>query len=82
MYVLVQLRNRLRLVPLSFSPLCTIQIKENLAEQNGCTTSWGQEAREMSAFHPQNFTWPSFPQGFFTVMFEKLSKIGATRSPT
>ena len=57
MYALVQLRNtgRLRLVPLSFSPLCTIQIKENLAEQIGYTTSWRQEAREMSAFHPQNF---------------------------
>ena len=43
-------------------------------------TSWGQEAREMSAIHPQDFKWPFFPQGFFAVMFERLSNRGATRS--
>ena len=55
-------------------------MKENLAKQNDHMTSWWQEAREMSAIHPQDFKWPFFPQGFFAVMFERLSKRGATRS--
>ena len=59
MYVLVQLRNRLRVVSLSLSPLCVIQ-KKTLQNKMA-----GIEAREMRAFHSQNFTWPSFPQGFF-----------------
>ena len=54
--------------------------KETLAEENGRTTSWGQEAHDRNAFHVQDFTWPSFPQGFFTVMFDSFSKRGATHS--
>ena len=43
--------------------------KETLAEENGRTTSWGQEAHDRKAFHTQDFTWPSFPQGFFLQFF-------------
>lgn len=56
-YVVVQLRNKLRVVPLSLISLCMTRKETSQQQQkkDGYTTSWGQEAREMSAFQPYDF---------------------------
>ena len=61
MHVFVQLRNRLRVVPLSRDA------KENIPGKNGHPTYWEQEASERNAFHPQDNRFHVaifFSQGF------------------
>lgn len=60
-YVVVQLRNKLRVVPLSLSSLCmtrkeTVQKKEiNKVKRWPHDILEASQAREMSAFQPENF---------------------------
>ena len=73
MYVLVQLRNRLRVVPLSLSPLCVMR-KKTLQKKNGRTASWEQGARERSAFHSKDFTQPFYLRVFLKSCLTDLVK--------
>lgn len=61
-YVVVQLGNKLRVVPLSLSSLCMTRIKETVQKKEiNKVKRWphdileASQAREMSAFQPENF---------------------------
>ena len=79
MYVLVQLRNRLRVVPLSLSPLCGTQkkiLQKKMAERHpGSKKHMTGMLFTLRISHGHLFL-----KGFFTVMFDSFSKRGATHS--
>ena len=79
----VLLRNKLRVVLLSLSSLCMTRKKTSQKKKKkswphdilGARSTWN-ECFSTLGFLGCHF----FPQGFFTVMFDRLSKRGTTRS--
>ena len=79
MYVLEQLRNRLRVVPLSLSLLCMMQ-KKTLKTKLSTWHPGDKKHVKGVLFTLRISHGHLFLKVFFTLMFDRLSKRGATHS--